>query len=252
MDATRPSGRPASRQGSALRRGLALAVHGFTASGAVFGVIALLAIMRGDLAWATIYMLVALGIDSMDGAFARLVGVSEHAPEIDGRRMDDIVDYLNFVIVPAVFMVRAGSVLAPGWVALAVLASAFGFSRVDAKTEDDFFLGWPSYWNVLAIYLWLLDLTPFAGTLWVVGCAIAIFVPWKYVYPSRLPNLFLRYLTSYSGVVWAVAVGFAALQPELAGHYHVAELSLAYPIFYVGLSLWFWGLERRLGEAQQR
>jgi phosphatidylcholine synthase len=130
-------------------------------------------------------------------------------------------------------------------VALAVLASAFGFARVDAKTEDDFFLGWPSYWNVLAIYLWMLDLSPLAGTLWVVGCAIAIFVPWKYVYPSRLKNLFLRYLTSYSGLVWAVAVGFAALRPELAARYHVVQLSLAYPIFYVGLSLWLGGLQRR-------
>lgn len=251
MDATRPRARPASREDGALRRGLAVGVHLFTASGAVFGVLALLAIMRGDLARAAIYMLIALAIDAIDGALARRVDVSRHAPQIDGRRMDDIVDYLNFVIVPAVFMVRAGSLLAPGWVALAVLASAFGFSRVNAKTEDDFFLGWPSYWNVLALYLWLLDLSPLAGTLWLVGCAAAIFVPWKYVYPSRLTNLTLRAFTSYSGLAWALALGFAALRPEIAGRYYIVELSLAYPIFYIGLSLFLGGLQRQPGGPQR-
>jgi hypothetical protein len=78
-----------------------------------------------------------------------------------------------------------------------------------------------------------------------VGCSIAIFVPWKYVYPSRLPNLTLRYVTSYSGLVWAIAVGFAALRPEVAGRFHLAELSLVYPAFYMGLSLWLGGLQRR-------
>ena len=74
--------------------------------------------------------------------------------------MDDIVDYLNFVIVPCVFMAAAGNVLSPYWVALPALASAFGFSQKEAKTDDDFFLGFPSYWNVLAFYLWLFELTP--------------------------------------------------------------------------------------------
>lgn len=229
---------------SPARRALAYAVHFFTASGAVFGVLALLAVIAGDLPVATVYMLVTLAIDAVDGSMARRVGVSVHAPRIDGRRMDDIVDYLNFVIVPAVFMVEAGSLLSPALAALPVLSSAFGFARRDAKTDDDFFTGWPSYWNVLAFYLWLLDLSALAGTLWVVGLSIAIFVPWKYIYPSKLEDRLLRYLVSYAGLAWAIAIGVAALSPGIADRYHLVEVSLAFPALYVGLSLWLGGWAR--------
>ena len=229
---------------SPARRLLAYAVHGFTASGAVLGVLALLAVLRGDLATATVYLLVTLAIDSVDGSFARRVGVTVHAPRIDGRRMDDIVDFLNFVIVPVVFMVQAGSLPSPAWVVLPVVSSAFGFSRHDAKTDDDFFLGWPSYWNVLAFYLWLLDLSPAAGATWVVGLSIAIFLPWKYIYPSKLADPLLRHGVSWSGMLWAVLIGVAALSPDLAERFHLVQISLAYPAAYVGLSLWLGGWGR--------
>ena len=227
-----------------LRRILAWGVHLFTASGAVWGLFALFEIMQGDFGRATIFMLVALGVDSMDGSLARRVDVSEYAPSIDGRRMDDIVDYLNFVIVPCVFMAQSGSVLSPAWVALPALASAFGFSQKDAKTDDNFFLGWPSYWNVLAFYLWLLDLSPAAGTLWVVGLSIAIFIPYKYIYPSQLENRALRYFVSYTGLVWAIALAWAALDYETASSYHVVEVSLVYPVLYLALSFKLGGFHR--------
>ncbi len=238
MDATETDVGPTDQAPFTLRRLLAYAVHAFTASGAVLGVLALLAVVAGDLSTATVYMLIALAIDSVDGSIARRVDVSSHAPTIDGRRMDDIVDYLNFVIVPVVFMIQAGSLLSPALVALPVISSAFGFSRHDAKTDDDFFLGWPSYWNVLAFYLWLLDLSPLTGSLWVIGLAIAVFIPWKYIYPSKLANPILRYCVSYSGLLWAFAIGYAALAPESAERFHVVPLSLTYPAVYVGLSIW--------------
>jgi phosphatidylcholine synthase len=228
-----------------VRRIMAWAVHLLTASGAVLGVLALLAIVKHDFATATVYMLVSMAIDSVDGSFARRVGVSRELPHIDGRRMDDIVDYLNFVIVPAVFMVEAGSVLSPGWVALPVLASAIGFSRADAKTDDDFFLGFPSYWNILAFYLWLLDYSPLTGTVWVVGLSIAVFIPYKYIYPSKLQNLTLRYVTSYGGMLWSIVLCGAVLNPELANRYHLVGWSLLYPAFYMLLSFKLGGLERR-------
>jgi phosphatidylcholine synthase len=222
----------------------ALAVHLFTASGAVLGLFALIEILRDDLPAAMIYMLVALAIDSIDGFFARRLAVEEFAPWVDGRRLDDIVDYLNFVIVPCVFIWQAGNVLGPAWLAIPVLASAFGFSQKEAKTDDNFFLGFPSYWNVLAFYLWLFEFSPLAGTLWIVGLGIAVFIPYKYVYPSRLSNHALRYFTSYSGLLWAIVLGWTVLNPATASQYHVAELSLAYPALYLGLSFKLGGLHR--------
>jgi phosphatidylcholine synthase len=235
------SARPTSRS---MRKLSAVAVHLFTASGAVWGLFALLEILRDNLALAMVYMLVSLTIDSVDGFFARRLAVEESVPNIDGRRLDDIVDYLNFVIVPCVFMWQAGTVLAPAWLAIPVLASAFGFSQVEAKTDDNFFLGFPSYWNVLAFYLWLFDFSALAGTLWIVGLGIAVFIPYKYLYPSRLANPTLRYFTSYSGLLWAIVLGWTALNTELASQYHVAELSLAYPALYLGLSFKLGGLHR--------
>ncbi len=235
---------PDAQQPTPRGRVLAGGVHLFTASGAVIGVLALLAIAVGDFGKATVFIMAALAIDSVDGALARAVGVTRHLPKINGRRMDDIVDYLNFVIVPAVFMVMAGSVLSPYWVTLPVLASAWGFSREDAKTEDDFFLGFPSYWNILAIYLWLLGVSPLGGTLWVVALSIAVFIPYKYIYPSKLANLPLRYSVSYLGLAWAILLCVVVLNREWAARYDIVEISLVYPALYMGLSAWLGGLQR--------
>jgi len=244
MEQTHSTDHPSPPANPSTHKLSALAVHLLTATGAVWGLFAILEILRENLALAMVYMLISLTIDSIDGFFARRLAVEEALPNIDGRRLDDIVDYLNFVIVPCVFMWQAGTVLGPIWLTIPVLASAFGFSQKQAKTDDDFFLGFPSYWNVLAFYLWLFDFSALAGTLWIVGLGIAVFVPYKYLYPSRLANPTLRYFTSYSGLVWAIVLGWTALNPELASRYHVAELSLAYPALYLGLSFKLGGLHR--------
>jgi phosphatidylcholine synthase len=215
---------------------LAWGVHLFTASGAVVGALALVAISAGDLARASLLMLTALLIDSVDGTLARKVRVSEVLPRIDGRRLDDMVDYLNFAIVPVVFMLGAGHVVHWSLAAIPILASAYGFSQEDAKTEDDFFLGWPSYWNVVAVYLWLLDIPPLVGTALVVFLSIAVFVPLKYVYPSKLTVL--RKTTAAGGLLWGALLTASILDPETAGRFHLLELSLAYPAYYLGLSFW--------------
>jgi len=238
-----PSGGPARVLSlEARRRSLAWGVHAFTASGAVVGAVALLAVVAGNLPQAAILMLVALAIDSVDGTLARAARVGEVLPGIDGRRLDDIVDFLNYVIVPVVFLVAAGY-LRPVWAAAPILASAYGFSQQNAKTADDFFLGFPSYWNVVALYAWLLDASATTTTSIVVGLSIAVFVPLKYVYPSKMPVL--RRTTNALGAVWIVALAFAVASPELAGRAGLAPITLAYPAWYLLLSFRYGGVERR-------
>ena len=224
-------------------------VHAFTASGAVVGAAALVAIASGDLVRAALLLLVALVIDCVDGSLARRVGVASVLPHVDGRRLDDIVDYLNYVIVPAVFLVAAGSVPHWGWAALPVLSSAYGFSQPDAKTEDDFFLGWPSYWNVVALYLWLLDISAPAGTAWVCLFTVLIFVPIKYVYPSHMPVL--RRSTNALAGVWVLAMGAAVIWPERTRAIHLLEISLAFPAWYMLLSFWLGGVRGGRARASQ-
>ncbi len=221
-----------------VRRVLAWAVHLFTASGAVVGAVALLCIWMGRLPDAALLMIVALFIDAVDGTLARAVGVAEVLPGVDGRRLDDMVDYLNFVIVPVVFMVSAGSLPGWAWAAPPILASAYGFSQANAKTDDDFFLGWPSYWNVVAFYCWLLPLSTTASAAWVVVCSIAVFVPLKYVYPSRVRQPVLKHTLNGGGLLWAIVLAAAILRPDWAARYYLVEISMSYVVYYMAASIW--------------
>jgi phosphatidylcholine synthase len=240
-----PSGGSADRGRSfddARRRGLAWGVHAFTASGAVVGAIALLAIGAGNWQQAAILMLVALAIDSADGTLARAVRVREVLPDIDGRRLDDMVDFLNYVIVPVVFLVAAGY-LHPAVAAAPILASAYGFSQEEAKTEDDFFLGFPSYWNIVALYIWLLDVSELTATLVVVALAIGVFVPLKYLYPSKMPAG--KTAMAVLGIAWVIGASIAVVARDATASWHLAEVTLAYPALYLALSFWFGGVHRK-------
>lgn len=229
-------------ENSPVRVTLAWGVHAFTASGALVGAVALLAIGAGELSRAAFLMVVALAIDSVDGALARAVRVRDVLPQVDGRRLDDMVDFLNYVIVPGVFLVAAGLIASWAWAAVPILASAYGFSQEHAKTEDDFFLGFPSYWNVVALYLWLLEVPAAAGTALVVVLAILVFVPFKYIYPSKL--LVLGRTTLATGAIWVVFLGVAALWPARLTALGLVQLSLAYPAYYLLLSFRLGGLHR--------
>jgi len=229
-----------------VRRILAWGVHLFTACGAVVGAGALVAIANGAWTTALLLMLAGLFIDAVDGMLARSLDVDHQAPRIDGRRLDDIVDYLNYVIVPVVFMVATGLLPHWAWAVAPVLASAYGFSQVAAKTEDDFFLGFPSYWNVLAIYLFLMQASPTTSTVFVAVLSVGVFVPWKYVYPSKLRSH--RAPTFALAILCFAAVSWTVLDPELGRSLHLVELSLVFPAWYLWLSWRLGGLARKTAE----
>jgi len=215
---------------------LAWGVHLLTASGAVLAAVALTAIARGAFGSASLLMLAALLVDSVDGTLARRVGVALVLPDVDGRRLDDMVDYLNYVVVPVVFLLALGAL--PHWSlgTLPILASAYGFAQREAKTPDDFFRGWPSYWNVVAIYVWLLGVSSLTATVVVMGFALAVFVPLKYVYPSKLRVL--RGATLIAASVWGALLVAAIARPVPAERLYLAELSLFFPAYYLALSAW--------------
>jgi phosphatidylcholine synthase len=236
------NGRAIRGEVSPVRVALAWGVHLFTASGAVIGAVALVEIGSGNLPRAAVLMLAAFAIDALDGTLARAVGVAQALPQIDGRRLDDMVDFLNYVIVPAVFMLAAGSLPHWGCATLPVLASCYGFSQSAAKTDDDFFLGFPSYWNIVAIYAWGLGVSAATGAWIVAFFSLMVFVPLKYAYPSKLTVL--RRSTAVLGFLWTVALAIWVLAPERVGAFPLLELSLAFPVYYLALSFWLGGLHR--------
>jgi phosphatidylcholine synthase len=221
----------------ALRVGAAWGVHLLTASSAPAGVLAILASERGDAAAAMGWMAYTVAIDAIDGTLARAVGVKRVLPFFDGTRLDDVVDYFTYVVVPALFLLHFRLLPATGAVPVAlcpVLASAYGFCRTDAKTTDHFFTGFPSYWNIVAFYLYGLGWPPALNAAVVVVLSIAVFVPIRYVYPSRTTTL--RPLTVALGIGWGIAVLYTLAHLRTVPRMLVVA-SLAFPAYYVALSV---------------
>ena len=231
-------GGPLSTEQVVRDRTLAVAVHLLTATGAVWSVLALLAISAGRWKAAFAWMGLSLAIDMVDGTLARSVAARRTLPSFDGALLDNLVDYLTYVLVPAFFVAEAGLVPAElSWltVALICLSSAYQFCQADAKTTDHYFRGFPSYWNVAVYYLFLLDLRAGLNLAILVTLAIAVFVPIKYIYPSRTVRH--RALTLALTALWALAVSVVVWRyPEPSPW--LLRASIGYLFFYVGLSLY--------------
>lgn len=215
----------------------AWAVHAYTASGALMGLAGVLAVVAGDLRQAFLWMFAATFVDGTDGWLSRLARVKERTPAFDGARLDDIVDYLTFVFLPAFLIVMAG--LVPHELRFVVagamlLSSAYGFASLDAKTSDYFFTGFPSYWNIVALYLAVLGLSPWVNAAVVMAFALLVFVRIGYVYPTRTPTL--KHVTLALMAVWGVMLlAMIFMLPSPPRWLVIA--SLVFPVYYVVLSL---------------
>ncbi len=219
-------------------------VHLFTATAAVFGLGALFAIHHGDYAAAFWWMAAALVVDGLDGTLARAARVTIAAPRIDGALLDNLVDYLNYVVVPA-FLVLVSD-LVPGswrWVAASaiVLASAYQFSQCDAKTADRFFKGFPSYWNVVVFYLVAWRIPPVTSLVILLFLVVMVFVPIKYLYPTRLEGFTasrgLRRVMLLATVAWGAAtLGLLWIYPRTS--FWLTIVIVLYLVIYLGLSLY--------------
>src|SRR4051812_19385508 len=140
---------------------LAWCVHGYTALGLVMAGGMAVAIIHGEpvsFRFAFILMFVATLVDATDGTLARAIKIKEVLPNFDGRRLDDLIDFQTYTSLPLLLIWRAGLVPAEWQACLLapLVASAYGFCQVSAKTEDGYFLGFPSYWNIIAFYLYVL------------------------------------------------------------------------------------------------
>ena len=222
-----------------VRKALANGVHLFTATGAVWGFLTLLAIWDQNFKLAIVYVIVAMFVDGFDGILARWLDVKTYAKGIDGSLLDNIIDYLNYVVVAALLLVKVPGILPHGFEMAAaisiLLTSGFQFSQTDAKTDDQsyFFKGFPSVWNFLVIYMMLLGLNPWINLAAVIICNILIFVPVKYLYPTR--NTRLRRLTLGFTYLYGLIGVWGLLQyPDVPGW--VAPVSFVYVAYYAALS----------------
>jgi phosphatidylcholine synthase len=222
-----------------VKKALAWSVHLFTATGAIWGFLTLLAIFDQNWRAAILWIIVAMFVDGFDGMLARWFHVKEYARGVDGALLDNIIDYLNYVVVAALILIRAPKILPPGFEMVGavtiLLTSAYQFTQVDAKTDEQsfFFKGFPSVWNFLVIYMMLLGLNPWINLTLLVICNVLVFVPVKYLYPSR--NTRWRRLTLGLTYLYGAMGVWALLQYPSVPQW-VVWISLVYVAYYVLLS----------------
>jgi phosphatidylcholine synthase len=115
--------------------------HLYTASSAVIALLATIAVFEYRFRTAFFWLALAIIVDSSDGLLARAVRVKQRLPWFNGAKLDDIVDYLTYVFVPALVVWRSLLVPASWTIPVAsamLLSSGYGFNREDAKTSDHF------------------------------------------------------------------------------------------------------------------
>lgn len=218
---------------------LAWSVHAFTATGVVWGFLGVLAVINAEWKLAFFWMLVATFVDGVDGMLARRFRVKGVLPEFDGALLDNIIDYFTYAIWPALLLYQVPGLLPAGselfTAVVIILSSAYQFCQTDAKTEDNYFKGFPSYWNIVAFYLFVLGWNPWANFALVMLLAILVFVPIKYAYPSRM-NKYQR-LTIVLVVVW-VAMLLLLWAQLPTPHPWLALSSLFFVVYYVFISFY--------------
>jgi phosphatidylcholine synthase len=220
-----------------LTTSLAFAVHIFTASGAALALLALVAAMRTE--WPLMFALLgaALFVDGIDGTFARYLKVSERLPRWSGETLDLVVDFVNYVLVPA-YALAVNDILPPKLaIPLAiviVVTAALYFADRRMKTADNYFRGFPAVWNVPVFYLFLLRPDPWISAAAIVLLAVLTFVPVPFLHPFRVRRL--RTLTIVLLVAWAALAAVAIYRDMMPGPWVTGGLA-AIGLYFLGAGL---------------
>jgi phosphatidylcholine synthase len=188
---------------------VAWAIHVFTATGALCGLLGLLAVIDGNPRAALLWIMAAQVIDGLDGPAARRLNVREMCPKIDGNVLDLVIDYLTCVVAPAIFIVEFE--LVPGNIALLaagtiLVSSLYVFARTDLSAPGGWFRGFPAMWCFVVTCMVVLDSHPTANVAIVAVFVALQFAPIKFVHPLRVREL--RQITAPVTALWIGAMSW--------------------------------------------
>ena len=189
----------------------ALFVHLFTASGAVFAMLSMLAAANHQWSLMFLWLVVAFAVDGIDGPLARRFDVKTYAPRFDGVLLDLIIDYLTYVFIPAFALFESG--LLPGWtgwvtIIIITFASAMYFCDGNMKTKDNSFHGFPGCWNMVALVMFAIQPNFWIILALVSTLALAMFLPLKFVHPVRTERW--RFASLPITLLWIAFAGWSA------------------------------------------
>jgi phosphatidylcholine synthase len=191
--------------------------------GAALGFAALVVATRGE--WALMFLCLgaALLVDGIDGTIARRLKVAEMLPRWSGDVLDLVVDFVTYVFVPAYAITMSG--LLPGLLSVpagiaVVVTGALYFADRNMKTDDNYFRGFPTLWNAVAFYLFLLKPQPWLAAAAVAVLVVLTFVPFKFVHPfrvTRLRGMNIAAVLAWSGLAFVAVISDLDPGPWVTG-----------------------------------
>ena len=232
-----------------------IGIHLLTSLGIVCSLLAILTVFEGNLNLSFFWLGVALLIDSIDGSLARKIGVSKFTPNINGLMMDSIVDFTNYILIPCLILATAGYLLPSVEIFLSsviLVISLFSYSRTSVSDADFRYVGFPVAWNIVVVYLFILEMTQFANTFVISIFIILRFVPLKYVHPFRTRQL--RTHTLVMTGLWFISTAVLCLSKTLTLGAHAFVLAsgvLAVSTLYFCCLTLASGFESRSAVCQQ-
>ncbi|MFV3303932.1 phosphatidylcholine synthase [Pseudomonas sp. NY15181] len=221
-----------------LSKAKAWSAHAVTSSGVILALLALLALVDNRPQACLLWLGVALLVDGLDGTLARKFDVKAVLPHFDGSTLDLVIDYLTYVFIPAIFIYRYvplpahTELLAVGVI---LVSSLFCFCNVNMKSKDNYFVGFPAAWNVVAVYFYVLALHPWVSFITVLGLAALTLTKMKFLHPFRVRQFMpLNIAVTF---IWMLSSALLILQQP---HDQPWQLGLwfAASAYFVGVCIW--------------
>lgn len=209
-------------------------VHAYTATGGIIGMFALYAAANDEPRQAFLLLVISMLIDATDGILARRYRVRDVLNHFDGAMVDNVIDMLTFVWIPVFIMWQQALLPHVLWTVVPILAGLYAYGQVEMKTPDNFFLGFPSYWNIIALYLYWLRPDGGAAAVTLLVFALLTVIPTRYLYPSK--NYIYWRITWGLGALWFLIVVYLLTQENPSQS--VVWFSLYYPAYYMALSFY--------------
>jgi phosphatidylcholine synthase len=217
----------------------AVAIHLYTASGAILAFGAMVAVAERGFSTAFLLLLIAFVVDYTDGTMARWLNVEKVLPLIDGTTLDHVVDFLTNAVLPVFIMWQSAVLPAPRsfWMGAILLSTLFRFSKTfNPWLSRGFLSGIPSPWINLAFYAFYYRMGETTLIFLILVMIFLTFLPVGYIHVARFPNWRLANALALSGW-WAIYLGIT--QGWIRDERTWLDVSLVFPAFYLGTSWWF-------------
>lgn len=215
-------------------------IHFYTALGGVLGVFALYLASNDRIHEAYVLLVLQMVIDATDGMLARRVRIKEVLPHFDGATVDNVIDMLTYIWLPLFIMIDQALLPHPLWVIFPAFAAMYAYGQTNMKTDDGYFIGFPSYWNIIALYLYWLRPTDMIAVLLVLIPSVLSFIPTRYLYPSK--GVMYWKTAWVLGMVWFWMILWLLSQPT--PDTTAVLISLFFPAWYLATSFYVEWRER--------